>query len=259
MEVDVVMLAFTGSREIFEMNAKAISSLRASEPRIHFNVFLLESNVDFPGMGLAYDPATQVIYPREPFNFNRFNNIGLGLGKAEWVVFSNNDVVYHPGWCTAMLAAHKQNPKIRCFCPVDQSSQYTPAGTFKPHETYRIGHWVRVTFTGWCFMVQRSVFQQTGPFDERFDYYFADDDFTLHLRRHDILNAAVPAAHVTHLAHVTSRKQALDISEKFRTDQRTFHSKWGSQRLIGWKNRLVENVLRPLGMKALIRQLYRHS
>jgi GT2 family glycosyltransferase len=259
MEVDVVMLALTGSREIHAMNTNAIASLRASEPHIQFNVFLLESNVDFPGMGLAYDAETQVIYPREAFNFNRFNNIGLGLGKAEWVVFSNNDVVYHAGWCTAMLSAHQKNPKIRCLCPVDQASQYTPPGTFKPHEAWRIGHLVRVTFTGWCFMVQRSVFQQTGPFDERFDYYFADDDFTLQLRQQDILNAAVPAAHVTHLAHVTSRNQALDISGKFRTDQRTFHSKWGSQRLIAWKNRLVENVMRPLGMKALIRQLYRHS
>jgi GT2 family glycosyltransferase len=258
-EIDVVMLAYTGSREIFDMNVHAISSLRTSEPDLQFNVFLLESNPDFSKFGWQYDPQTQVIFPEAPFNFNRFNNIGLGLGTAEWVVFSNNDVVYHSGWCTTMLNVAQQHPEIRCLCPVDPASQFTPPGTFQPAEDYRIGHWVRVTFTGWCFMVQRSVFQEIGPFDERFDYYFADDDFTMHLRRQDILNAAVPAAHVTHLAHVTSRKNALDISEKFRTDQHAFHSKWGPQRWIAWKNRLAEKILRPLGMKALIRQLYRHS
>src|SRR5687767_14560368 len=109
------MLAFTGSREIFEMNDRAIASLRASESDIQFNVFLLESNVDFPKLSWNYDAATQVIYPREKFNFNRFNNIGLGLGNAEWVVFSNNDVVYHPGWCSAMLEVYALNPRIRCF------------------------------------------------------------------------------------------------------------------------------------------------
>lgn len=108
-------------------------------------------------------------------------------------------------------------------------------------------------------MVQRTVFSEVGNFDPQFDYYYADDDFTLELRKNDILNAAVMGAHVHHLAHVTSRKNALDISEKFKTDQSKFHSKWGSQRLIAWKNRLVEKVLRPLGMKALIRQLYHHN
>lgn len=257
--VDVVMLAFTGSRDIFEMNKRAIDSLRAGDPGIRFNVWLLETNPGFPALGWEYDAATQVVYPQQKFNFNRFNNIGLGLGSADWVVFSNNDVVFHPGWCTAMLAAHALQPRLRCLCPVDPASQHTPEGTFGPSEAYRVGHHVRVTFTGWCFMVQRSVFAETGPFDERFDYYFADDDFTMQLRKADILNAAVPASHVTHLAHVTSRKSALDISQKFKEDQAAFRSKWGGQRLIAWKNRLAENVLRPMGMKALIRQLYRHN
>lgn len=258
-EIDVVMLAFTGSREIHAMNVQAISSLRNAEPQLHFNVFLLESNPDFARLGWEYDAATQVVYPQETFNFNRFNNIGARLGKADWVVFSNNDVVYEAGWCSAMLAAHTENPRLRCLCPVDRRSQYTPEGTFGTREVYRAGHHVRITFTGWCFMVQRSVLADMGGFDERFDYYFADDDFTMQLRRHDILNAAVMASRVHHLAHVTSRENALDITEKFKTDQKRFHSKWGSQRFIAWKNRLTEKVLRPLGMKALIRQLYRHN
>lgn len=253
------MLAHTGSLDIFEMNMRAIATLRASEPGLHFNVFLLESNPHFPAMNWQYDAEVQVIFPKLPFNFNRFNNIGLSLGQAEWVLFTNNDVIFHSGWCSAMLAIAAQHPRLHCFCPVDPSSQHTPEGTFSAKETFRIGHRVRVTFTGWCFMVKRSVFQETGLFDERFDYYFADDDFTMQLRKHDILNAAVPAAHVTHLAHVTSRKNALDISEKFTADQRRFRDKWGSQRLIAWKNRLAEKVLRPLGMKALIRQLYQHD
>jgi GT2 family glycosyltransferase len=258
-DVDVVMLAYTASREIFEMNIAAIQSLRDSETEIRFCVFLLESNADFPNLGFSYDAETVVIYPNETFNFNRFNNIGRELGHADWVVFSNNDVVYSPGWCSALLAANRQNPALRSLCPVDSASEFTPAGSFGEQEQYRIGHRVRFTFTGWCFMVQRSVFAETGDFDVRFDYYFADDDFTMQLRKYDILNAAVPAAHVHHLAHVTSRKNALDISQKFKTDQAAFQSKWGNQRLIAWKNRLAEKILRPLGMKSLIRQLYRHN
>ncbi|MFM2375796.1 MAG: hypothetical protein RLZZ165_893 [Bacteroidota bacterium] len=257
--MDIVLLAYTGSREIFDMNTRAIQSLLDSEPGIRFRIFLLESNPQFQSLGWRYDQDIQLVFPGGKFNFNQFNNVGLGLGSAEWVVFSNNDVVFHPGWCTEMLAVNALDPGIRCLCPVDPASPHTPAGTFGPSERYRTGYHVRTTFTGWCFMVQRSVFQDIGPFDERFDYYFSDDDFTMRLRKAGILNAAVPGAHVTHLAHVTSRENGLDVSKKFREGQQAFRSKWGSQRVIAWKNRLAEKVLRPLGWKALIRQLYRHD
>jgi GT2 family glycosyltransferase len=257
--IDVVMLAYTGSLEIFEMNQKAIQSLHESEPEIDFRVILLESNVDFPSLGWQYEMAVELHYPKEKFNFNRFNNIGFGLTTAEWVLFCNNDVVFQPGWCSAMLAAAKIEPRLGCLCPVDERSEFTPPGTFAANLPFVVGHWVRVTFTGWCFLVRRSVFSQTGPFDERFDYYFADDDFTMQMRKADIWNAAVPAAHVQHLAHVTSKSQQLAINEKFNQDQEKFKQKWGNQRLIAWKNRLAEKILRPLGWKRLIRELYRHN
>jgi GT2 family glycosyltransferase len=257
--IDVVVLARTASQDIYEMNLEAIASLRRSEPDIQFNVWLIESNPSFKELGWEYDDETKVIIPGEDFNFNRFNNIGREQGTADWIVFSNNDVVFKPGWCSAMLRVHEDNPKIRCMCPVDPESLHTPPGTFPEGSRYVIGHWVRVTFTGWCFMVQRSVFSETGPFDECFDYYFADDDFTLQLRLCDILNAAVPGATVLHLAHVTSLKNDLNIGDRFKKAQKIFHDKWGSQRMIALKNRLTEIILRPLGMKTIIRQLYRHD
>ena len=256
-QVDVVMLAYTLDRAVYEMNLQAIQSLRAAEPDIQFNVFLIESNKAWPELGWQYDTATIVQIPDAPFNFNAFNNIGLGLGQADWVLFSNNDVVFQSGFCSAMLAAHAAQPNLDCLCPVDPASQYTPAGTFPAQALSVEGYLVRVTFTGWCFMVRRAAMAITGPFDPSFDYYFADDDFTMVLRQHDLRNAAVPQAHVHHLAHVTSRKSSLDISAKFKADQTRFHAKWGSQRSIAWKNRLVRYFLRPLGMKGIIHQLYR--
>lgn len=258
MTVDVVILAYTLDREVWEMNAEAIRSLRASEPDIEFNVCLVESNPDWESVGGIYDPFTQVLVPNEKFNFNRFNNLGMAQGNAEWVIFANNDVVFHPGWCRNMLKAAAANPKLMCLCPVDPKSQHTPEGTFSSANPVP-GYLVRVHFTGWCFMVRREIFDVVGKFDERFDYYFADDDFTLTLRKYDLLNAVVPSAKVNHLAHITSQKSQLDISEKFHEDQEKFHAKWGSQRLLGMKSRLSDYVLHPLGMKGIIDKLYRSN
>lgn len=255
-EIDVVILAYTLDREVYDMNMEAINSLMASEPKLRFNIVLMESNKAWPKLGWSYPAQVRVIIPDEAFNFNRFNNLGMREGSAKWIVFANNDVRFHPGWCSAMLRVHAKNPQIRCLCPHDLESPFTPPGSFTGR-THQVGYLVRVEFTGWCFMLQRSVFAETGPFDESFDYYFADDDFTLALRRHSILNAVVRASKVNHLAHVTSRKSGVDISEKFREAQATFHRKWGSQRSLAWKARLVKYLLRPLGMKGIIRKIYR--
>lgn len=255
-EVDVIMLALTLDREVWEMNTEAIRSLRASEPNIRFNVLVLESNRDWPAMGLSYDAETQVHIPDADFNFNRYNNIGREMTKADWVVFANNDVVFHPGWCSAMFSAVEKDPNLVCLCPMDPKSPHTPPGTFPEGIDYQVGYMVRSSFTGWCFMVRRDVFDKTGPFDERFEYYYADDDFVMTLRKHALLNAVVPSAHVNHLAHITSKKAGFDISGKFKKAQSVFHAKWGAQRMIAWKNRLVKYFFRPLGMKGIIHKLY---
>ena len=257
MNIDVVILSNTLDQDIYQMNQQAISSLLASEKDITFSVTLVESNPAYEEIGSDYGQEVELLVPKEKFNFNRFNNLGFARTRSDWVLFSNNDVVFHPGWCSAMMAAHRENPLLRCLCPVDPQNPHTPAGMFGESPLGVPGYLVRVHFAGWCFLVQRSVFNQTGLFDPRFDYYFADDDFSICLRKHNILNACVPAARVTHLANVTSRKSGLDISEKFKLDQKIFHAKWGSQRMIAMKNRLSKFLLKPMGLNSMICSLYR--
>lgn len=256
MTVDVVILAYTLDVAIFEMNLEAIESLRSAEPGIDFNIVLVESNRDWQSLGRTYPDGVEILVPEEKFNFNAFNNLGLAHGEANWVLFSNNDVIFHPGCISAMLEANRKNPAYVSLCPTDPKSSHTPPSLFPEGISAVPGYLVRVHFTGWCFLVQRSVFEVTGPFDPTFDYYFADDDFCMQLRRHALLNAVVPKAHVTHLANVTSKKASLSISDKFREDQGKFRHKWGAQRSIAWKNRLVKYLLRPLGMQGIIRKIY---
>lgn len=252
----MVILSLVNTPELYRMTAEAIRSLHDSEPEIDFRVLLIESNPHWRDFGPGYGDHTTVITPAPPFNFNAYNNIGLEACESEWILFSNNDVLFEPGWASHMLAAHRSNTDLQCLCPVDPDS---------PHQQHLLrhtesesipGYLVRSTFTGWAFLVKRSVFNITGPFDERFHYYFADDDFTMVLRQHNLLNAAVPQARVRHLAHRTSKASGFDISDKFREAQQTFHQKWGPQRLIAWKNRLSKYILRPLKWNSAIRKLY---
>ena len=256
MEIDVVILSLVNRPALYTMTAGAISSLRASEPSLHFNVFVIESNPDWQQFGPLYDPQVRVLVPDAPFNFNAYNNIGRKLGRADWVLFSNNDVHFHPGWATAMLEAHQHHPEFVSLCPVDPASPHQAQFEAPDQPEIVPGYLVRSTFTGWCFMVRRHIFDRVGPFDERFDYYFADDDFSMVLRRHNLRNGAVPRSRVDHLAHQTSKASGFDISDKFRAAQQVFHQKWGAQRLIAWKNRLARHILRPLNMHSTILKLY---
>jgi GT2 family glycosyltransferase len=205
MTVDVVILSLCRTKEDFRVNKRCLESLLHSENDIAFRVIIVESNADFPKLGLSYDQSNvTLIIPHEPFRFNRFLNIGLERTRHEWLVFSNNDVIFHNGWFSEILKVKEVNSRIRSFCPFDRTSPYLTYDKFR-HRTYQIGYRMPIEFVGWCFVVERSVFDEVGKFDERYDLYFGDNDFARTLRRHSILHALVPSSSVEHLGGYTTK------------------------------------------------------
>lgn len=227
MTVDVVILSKCTSVETFRVNENCIRSLMESEPKIRFEIVIVESNQAFPGLGFTYrQEPVSVIIPDEPFRFHRFLNIGLARGSSDMVLFSNNDVTYHPGWLSEILRVRMMNPEIRSFSPFDRNGPYLNHEEFR-HKPFHIGHRVPVEFTGWCFLVDRSVFNQTGIFDERYALYFGDNDFARTLKRRGILHAMVPSSFVEHHGGYTTGRYDASGTPEYVRDREAYLKKWG--------------------------------
>lgn len=226
MIVDVVMLSKCTDEDSFALNNRSIESLLNSESDIFFNIFLIEDNRDFSKLGFCYPYSNiTVICPGTPFNFNHFLNVGLLNSKEQWIVFSNNDVIFHKNWLSEIYKVRSENEQIQSFCPFDRTSPFLKLEGYN-HKPYYIGYRVPIEFVGWCFITERSIFDKIGKFDETFDMYFQDNDFALTLKKNSILHAMVPASFVEHLGGYTTKVSDASITPKYAADKDKFLKKW---------------------------------
>ena len=261
-KLSVVILSYAIDDEVYQMNCRAIESLLSSENWSDGEpeVMLIESNRE---SAYEYDKRVRVLMPEEKFGFHRFFNIGLKQTSGEFVAFCNNDIVFQPGWWSAIMEVKKKHPKFMCFSPVD-SSYPMMAEEIAKGKDYVIGWENKRHFAAWCFVWERKVFDTIGRFDETFDFYSADDDELQTLRYYAIPNVLVTGSEVTHLSQVVTNKVGLEkykvtdkekypLSEyeikrgwtwlwddvRFYLAHRRFEKKWGNE----WMRKRVVGLL----------------
>ena len=227
--VDVVILSLCKDKSFFELNVNCISSLISSETEIRFEIHLIESNSRWKTLGFEYPFKNVHVHERsDPFHYNKFLNFGVTKAQHDYIVFSNNDVIFHKNWLSEILKVRYDDPSIRSFCPFDHESKYLKWEKFK-NGRYQLGYRVPVEFVGWCFVVERSVFDETGPFDERFDLYFQDNDFARTLKKHHIPHALVPTSNVHHLGGATTGVADASKTMKYIIDKAKYMYKWPNE------------------------------
>ena len=204
MKLSVIILSYAIDEEVYRMNCRAIESLCASEERgdEEPEILLIESNREAK---YTYDSRVRVLMPDEKFGFHRFFNIGLDNTSGEFVAFCNNDIVFQPGWWSAIMKVKTQHPKFMCFSPADGTYPMMAEEMAKGKE-YVIGWENKRHFAAWCFVWERKVFKMVGRFDEMFDFYSADDDELQTLRYYAIPNILVTGSEVKHLSQVVTNK-----------------------------------------------------
>ncbi|MGQ1947089.1 glycosyltransferase family 2 protein [Geofilum sp. OHC36d9] len=240
------------------MNCDCLNSLSRSESNFKFNVVIMESNKNFHNSNLKYPKlkniSLTILIPDEPFNYNKFLNIGIKHTKNELIAFCNNDLLFKPNWLTEINNVIKNHPKAYSFCPLNPLSNWTPPEKFK---TPQLGYKVRIEFVGWCYVVKRLIFQKIPLHDENFDFFFQDDDFALTLKKYAIENWLVPKSHVIHLGgETTSITDGYKYNQRAVGDNIRFHKKWGSPRTIALKDRLLKYIFKPLGLEMLSKYIY---
>ena len=130
--------------------------------------------------------------------------------RGRYLVVANDDVLFGPGWDTALLRAFEANPKLGAAGPRQQCGRLDSAGNGVP------GHGPIDYVEGWCLCTPREVVERHGLFDERMDFAYCEDaDFSLRLRALGYEVAEVPECDVEHL-HACTRTSAPALEERCR-------------------------------------------
>lgn len=193
MEVDIILLSNATRPNLADITQQAIDSCHKSEATIKFNIIVLEQNTE-----VKYrDASTHHI--NEPFNYNRFMNIGVRMTSNEYVCLCNNDLQFKTGWATALIGAMEANYLLSAspICPFIQGRK------FRSHDNLSYGYRNHYEMSGWCIMTNRLLYDIIGEIDEDFPFWFADNAYSEQLKKHNVKHALVRSSVVTHLGSKT--------------------------------------------------------
>ena len=225
--MDVVILSFAKNDELRQVTEHCLQTLFASEnsAQIEFRVVVVESNHS----AARYDfPAVETLYLPPPFNYHRYMNQGIARGEGDFVAICNNDLSFHPGWASRLLEAFAKEPALSSASPA--CSLHHPRNGFELNSGVHHGYGVLREIAGWCLVFRREMLETTGLLDERFYFWYADDDYARTLEQHGLLHGLVTEAVVDHLdsrtlkTHSTLRQWLMT-----KRSQYVFERKWSNK------------------------------
>jgi len=194
MVIDVISLSYGKTQPLIELTQRTIDSCHASETDIKFNVLVIEQEPN-----VIYANCKNV-HVSEPFNYNRFMNIGLGLTTNKYVCLCNNDLVFEKGWAGELI-------KVMGWCNSLSGSPYCmksfSRSPYYSKDIFSQGTNLHHHIAGWCIMLDREILKTIGKLDEDFPFWFADNAFSEQLKAHGLQHVRANRSIVTHLGSST--------------------------------------------------------
>lgn len=264
----LIVLSKTDQQSTFDMNVECIDSFVKSAISAHvdYEILLIESNKN---SNYQYNfQYLKIITPKDEFSFHKFLNIGVKHATGDYYILSNNDVVFDINWLVETNNVLQHNPKLLSVSPLDPKANSLPKDTLK-NNNYIVGYQIQKHLTGWCIVAHKKVFKAIKQLDERFGFYYADNDYAMQLQKYNIKHALVTKAIVHHLHGQSSVKDKKNVS--FKLPEKTpkyiirenwtwvlsnkkmiegliqFHEKWGSRRSIKVKLYVIK-LLKSIGL-----------
>jgi GT2 family glycosyltransferase len=248
-KIDIIILSYAKDESLKKVTENAITSLLASEDgeQINFNILVIESNKSLKPFTF---PRTETIYPDIEFNFNRYQNIGLKWSVSEYVCFCNNDLIFQPGWASAMLKAFDNDSLLMSASPV--CPDFHPTIGLLPNTGNYYGYRVRHEIAGWCLFAKRSLFNTIGKFDEQFKFWFADADYAKTLQSKNQRHALITSSVVLHLDGISTKELNVKMKKAMTSEQFWyFQYKWEHRNILLYLYRKLRSRLRIMNINYL--------
>jgi GT2 family glycosyltransferase len=227
-EVDIVIISWAKDSALKQVTQTGLDTLFASTKSLQFNVFVVESNPDVFWTESPSPHTIQTLHPKEEFGYHKFLNIGRRAGNAPYVALCNSDLSYEKEWAEKIIFALEKIPTALSaspWCPQTQGENTPHIGRIYP------GYRIRIELAGWCILQKRKIYEKIGDLDERFKFWYCDNDYAMDLQSKGIPHILVPDSVVNHHEHVLGKTgETLSEQEKYEitmSQREIFLAKWG--------------------------------
>ena len=182
-----------------------------------------------------------VQYQRNSTNlgFAAGNNQGARLSQGRQLMFLNNDTLVQPGWLGEMLRVSRSSRSvgvvgIKQLFPYTNTIYhtgivFTPDGRpehLYPHLDASLPHVNKEreyqAVTGACLLIERSLFDECGGFDEAYRNGYEDIDLCAKVRQRGRTIVCCTGAYIYHYGQISEGRTADDDA-----NAALFASRWG--------------------------------
>ena len=192
-------------------------------------------------------------------NFGPASNIGARMAKGKFLIFLNNDTVPLPGWYQPLIDDFAIWPDIAATGPLLLYPESSPFGHTVQHlgvfisPALKMGHLYEgipavcplakkrrffQIITAACMVIRRSLFIESGLFDENYINGFEDVDLCLRLFSQGYRMTINPEAKVIHHTSQTPGRHRHEV-----TNSQYLMSRWQSQLAPDWHLHLKNDGL----------------
>jgi GT2 family glycosyltransferase len=224
--IDVIFLSNTKDLSLYGMTQRAINTLKCSETNFNFDIKVVETNADLLHDGFVYH-GCNVVIPKTEFNYNKFLNEGLKHCTNEWVALCNNDLIFTQYWFSNLMKFHQQHEDVKSLAPYEPN--WHPNRGLSPDAESYYGYRTSFEITGWCLVVHRDVISTCNLFDEKFAFWYQDNDYAETIKQHQFKHALVCNSRVYHM--VSGSHHLLETNKHQMTSgqHEVFISKWNKK------------------------------
>jgi len=226
--VDIVILSKASNIKLQQMTQTTIDTCLAGANQLPINIIVIEQQPN-----IHYKNA-KTIYHNAVFNYNSFANLGASNGKSPWIMIANSDLIFHHGWLHELLSAgndivspHERND------PRQKDIMENTLGTTNGKH-----------FSGWCFMIKRTLWEHIRGFDDCVNFWFSDDVTIEQVVSVGATPMIVKKSLVDHLGSTTLKTLSQEDQGEYCWGQvHIFNSKYGKNKFEDnkyyqeWKNR----------------------
>lgn len=222
VKIDIIILSNASDKKLKGLTEQSINTLLASEDpqKISFDILVIESNKNISPYKY---PEVKTIYPDTAFGYNKYMNIGIRATHNDYVCLCNNDLIFHPGWASAIVDAMDKDSEMMSaspYCPIFHKN----AG-FDENGPVQEGYFGLLG--GWCIFMRRKIFDIIGLFDEKLIFWYCDADYCKTLEKFGVKNCLVPVSKVTHLGSESLKTVGDKEYQKLTQAPRIYYSyKW---------------------------------
>lgn len=216
--IDAIILTNTVDDDFYRMCKNTISTLKSCNDGIDFNIIVVETNSQSK---YIFDCEHYIIM-NEPFNYNKFLNVGLCYTTNEYHLILNNDLIFHHKSVENMLKVFNKCADIMSLSPTEP--EYHKRFNF-PSSGIVLGYSIPCELVGWCILMRKTVIDCIGKFDEKFKFWYQDNDYASSLKKNGLKHALCLDSHVTHLWS-KSHDLILNISDMTTNQSTVYNEKW---------------------------------